>query len=410
MRRGDIIGAIDVGSHKVCTLLAEVSEGGELRIVGMGTVASQGVRRGMVDNIKLATEAIASSVEKVERSSGHRLPPVLVNISGHHLSSLNHRGVATIMGGRRAIHHQDVARALEDARAVSIPSDREVLHIIPRGYVLDGQEQVSDPIGMYGQRVDVEVHLVSASATAVQNLVQCLEAAGLRAEGLVASPLAAAEAVLEEEEKQQGVVVVDIGGGTTDVAVFVEGTPYYTACLPVGGYHFTHDLVVGLRVPFSVAEDLKVRYGVAITSRVGADDAVEVESFGGQRRKLIPRKRLAEILQARAEEVLEMVYTEVRRAGFDVMLAAGLVLTGGTASLPGLDELAEQLLNLPVRIGLPRGVYGLADAVREPAYATSVGLLRWGLQGDGKGMARSAPPAGSLWARIKHWLSLLIPQ
>jgi len=409
MRRGDIVGAIDIGSSKVCTLLAEVTEDGGLRILGVGVSPSQGIRRGMVDNIKLATEAIASSVEKAERASGNRLPPALVSVSGHHLSSQNHKGVATVMGGRRPIHPQDVRRALEDARAVSIPSDRELLHVVPRCYVLDGQEPVSDPIGMYGQRLDVEVHLVTASVTAVQNLVQCLEGAGVRVEGLVASPLAVAEAVLEEEEKRQGVVVVDIGGGTTDVAVFVEGSPYYTASLPVGGYHFTHDLVVGLRVPFSVAEELKVRHGVAITARVGGDDSVEVESFGGQRRKLVSRRRLAEILQARAEEVLEMVYNDVRRAGFDVMLAAGLVLTGGTAALPGLDELAEQLLGLPVRIGLPKGVHGLADVVRQPAFAASVGLLRWGAATEGGAPARAAP-AGSLWAKIKHWLSLLIPQ
>ncbi len=409
MGRGDIVGAIDIGSSKICTLLAEVAEEGGLRILGVGLVPSQGIRRGMVDNIKLATEAIAASVERAERASGNRLPPVLASISGHHLASLNHRGVATIMGSRRPIHLQDVRRALEDARAVSIPSDRELLHVIPRCYVLDGQEPVSDPVGMYGQRLDVEVHLVTASKAAVQNLLQCLEGAGVKVEGLVVSPLAVAEAVLEEEEKRQGVVVVDIGGGTTDVTVFAEGSPYYTASIPVGGYHFTHDLVVGLRVPFSVAEELKVRHGVALTTRIGADDVVEVESFGGQRRKAIPRRRLAEILQARAEEVLEMVYNDVRRAGFDVMLAAGLVLTGGTASLPGLDELAEQLLGLPVRIGLPRGVYGLADVVREPAFAVSVGLLRWHIMADGRFPAR-AGPAGSLWAKIKHWLSLLIPQ
>ncbi|HXG41770.1 MAG TPA: cell division protein FtsA [Dehalococcoidia bacterium] len=419
MKRSAVLGAVDVGSSKVCTLLAEITPDEDIRLLGVGVAAAQGVRKGLVDNIKAATEAIAASIERAERASGMRLPPCFVSISGNHLACLNHKGVATVPGGRRAIRHEDIRRALEDAQAISLPSDREVLHIMPRSFVLDGQETVSDPIGMFGQRLDVEVHLVTASVTAVQNLCQALEGAGVQVEALVASPLAAAEAVLEEEEKRHGVVVVDIGGGTTDVVVFLDGMPYHTASLPVGGYHFTHDLVLGLRVPFSVAEEAKLRYGAALPSRINPEETIELESFGGQRHKSVPRRRLAEILQARAEEVLEMVYLDVRRAGFDDMIAAGLVLTGGTATLPGLDELAEQLLHVPVRIGLPKGTYGLADAVSGPAYAASVGLLRWAAYSDGwtgpsrgrrSGIGSAAATGSGLWERLKRWLKILVPQ
>jgi cell division protein FtsA len=416
VKKSAILGAVDVGSSKVCTLLAEITPEEDLRLLGVGVAAAQGMRKGLVDNIKAATEAIAASIERAERASGSRLPPCFVSISGNHLACLNHKGVATVAGGRRPIRAEEVRRALEDAQAISLPSDREVLHIMPRQFVLDGQETVTDPIGMYGQRLDVEVHLVTASVTAVQNLCQALEGAGVQVEALVASPLAAAEAVLEEEEKRHGVVLVDLGGGTTDIAVFLDGMPYHTASLPVGGYHFTHDLVLGLRVPFSVAEEAKLRYGAALPSRVNPEETVELESFGGQRRKSLPRRRLAEILQARAEEVLEMVYLDVRRAGFDDMIAAGLVLTGGAAALPGLDELAEQLLHVPVRLGLPKGTYGLADAVSGPAYAASVGLLRWAAYSDGwMGPSRGrrlapAAPGRDLWQKLKRWLKLLVPQ
>lgn len=412
-----MLGAIDIGSSKVCTLLAEVTPEGELRLLGVGVASSQGIRKGLVENIKSTTEAIVASVERAERASGSRLNSAYVSISGNHLHSLNHRGVATLTGGRRSIRADDIQRALEDAQAVSLPTNREIIHVIPRSFILDGQDPVTDPIGMYGQRLDVEVHLVTGSVTAIQNLSRCLEEAGVQVEGLVACPLAAAEAVLEEEEKRQGVVVVDIGGGTTDLAVFVDGSPYHTASLPVGGYHFTHDLVLGLRIPFSVAEETKLRYGAVHPSRINGEESLDLESFGGQRVKSVPRRRLVEILQARAEEILEMVYLEVRRAGFDDMIAAGLVLTGGTASLPGLDELAEQLLRVPVRIGLPKGVYGLADAVSGPAFAASVGLLRWAAYTDGgfegeapRGGRRAFAAGGTLWERLQRWLKMLIPQ
>jgi cell division protein FtsA len=256
---------------------------------------------------------------------------------------------------------------------------------------------------------------VTGAEAAIHNLTQCVEGAGVQVEALVLAPLASAEAVLEEEEEQQGVVLADVGGGTTDIAVFVDGTIFHTAVLPVGGYHLTHDLVAGVRAPFSVAEEAKIAYGSALPSHLDPEDIVELEAFGGQRRKAVSRRRMAEILQARVEEILEMVYMDVRRAGFDEMIAAGLVLTGGTASLPGIDELAEQVMRMPVRTGVPKEIHGLADTLNSPAYATAVGLLRWASRENGhnghKPLAFKSPiEFKGVWENIRQWLKALIPQ
>jgi cell division protein FtsA len=414
--RDNILASIDVGSSKICTLVAELTPEEDLRILGVGVTPAQGVKKGMVDHIQEATEAIANSVEKAERSSGSRVLAANVSISGNHVNSLNNRGIATIPGGQRPITNQDIDRAIEEAQALNLPTNREILHVMPRFFIVDGQEHVSDPVGMYGQRLDMETHIITGSVTAIQNLTQCVESAGVQVETLVLSPLAAAEAVLEEEEKRQGIIVADIGGGTTSIAVFVDGTVFHTSVLPVGGYHLTHDLVAGLRAPFSAVEDLKTEYGSALPSRINPEEMVDLEAFGSQRHKEVSRRRLAEILQARVEEILEMIYIDAKRAGFDEMIAAGLVLTGGTASLHGIDELAEQVLGMPVRTGVPRGIRGLADSLNSPAYAASVGLLRWSVMTNGhnghkptfnfkspfqlKGIAETA----------RRWLKALIPQ
>jgi cell division protein FtsA len=339
-----------------------------------------------------------------------------VSISGNHINSLNNRGIATIPGRERPITKQEIDRAVEEAQALNLPTNREILHVIPRFFVVDGQEHVSDPVGMFGQRLDMETHIVSGSLTGIQNLTQCVEGAGVQVEALVLAPLASAQAVIEEEEKKQGIIVADIGGGTTGIAVFVDGSVFHTSVLPVGGYHLTHDLVAGLRAPFSAAEELKTEYGSALPSRIDPEETVELEAFGGQRSKEVPRRRVSEILQARVEEILEMIYIDAKRAGFDEMVAAGLVLTGGTASLPGVDELAEQVLRMPVRIGLPKGVYGLSDSLSSPAYATSVGLLHWSIMENGH---NGHKPSFNLKSPFKFegvletarkWLKALIPQ
>jgi cell division protein FtsA len=324
-------------------------------------------------------------------------------------------------GGQRPISEEDIDRAMEGAKSLNLPSNREILHSIPRFFIVEGEEQVSDPVGMYGQRLDMDTHIVTGSVTAIQNLTQCVEGAGVEVEALVFSPLAAAEAVLEEEEKRQGVILADIGGGTTEIAVFVEGAVFHTTVLPVGGYHLTHDLVAGLRAPYSHVEELKLDYGSALPSQVDAEEMVEIEAFGGQRTKEVSRRRLAEILQARFEEILEMIYIDVKRAGFDDVIAAGLVLSGGTASLRGVNELSELVLRMPVRTGIPRRIHGLSDSLNSPAYATSVGLLHWAAQENGhsnghNGNGHKSPfklpeveLSGAL-ASAQKWLKTLIPK
>jgi cell division protein FtsA len=381
------LAAIDVGSSKICTLVAETTPESELRILGVGVTPAQGVKKGMVDNIQQATEAISTSIERAEKSSGSRIVSAHVSIGGNHVQSLNNRGIATIPGKQRPITEEDIDRALEGARNLNLPTNREVLHSIARFFVVDGQEQVTDPVGMFGQRLDMDCHIVTGSVTAIQNLTQCVEGAGVQVEALVFSPLAAAESVLEDEEKEQGVILVDIGGGTTDIAVFMEGAVFHTTVLPVGGYHLTHDLVAGLRAPYSTVEEIKLNHGSCMPSRVDAEEIIDIDAFGGQRTKEVPRRRIAEILQARVEEILEMIYIDVKRAGFDDMVAAGLVITGGTAAIPGIVELSELVLRMPVRTGVPRRIHGLADSLNSPAYATSVGLLQWA--------AAEASPSGN---------------
>ena len=416
MYRNGNFAAIDVGSTKVCTLVGELAPEDEMRIVGVGISPTAGINRGMVDNIQQATESILNSVEKAEKSSGTRIVSAQISISGSHIGSMSNRAVVAIPGRNRPIGPEDVARVLEAAESVSIPSDRQILHVIPRCFVVDSQERVSDPVGMHGQRLDVETLIVTGSLSAIQNLTKCVEGAGVQVEDLVLSSLASAEAVLEEEEKRQGVVLADIGGGTTSVCVFAEGSPFHTAILPVSGYHLTHDLVAGLRAPFDAAEEAKTLHGHAIPSTIDSEEMVEIDTFGADRQKTVSRRRLTEILQARVEEILEMIYMDVRRAGYDEMLAAGLVLSGGSASLPGMDLLAEQVLRMPARIGVPRGLYGLSDILASPAYATGVGLLHWALreqQPDGHkrrlGEKTHASPLG--WLRnIGRWFRFLLPQ
>lgn len=414
MSQAEAFAAIDVGSHKVCTLVGDITADRQIRILGVGVTPSAGVSKGMVDNIQQATQAVTSSVEKAEKSSGTRIVAAHVSISGGHITSTNNKGVVSIPGRTRLIGTEDINRALEAARSLSLPTNREVIHVLPRYFIVDGQEQVSDPSNMFGQRLDVEAHVVTGSVTAIQNLTKCVEGAGVQVERLVLAPLASAEIVLQGEEKRQGVALVDIGGGTTDIAVYAEGSVLHTAILPVGGYHLTHDLVAGLRVPFSSAEEAKELYGHAVASAVEPAETVEVDAFGSQGRKPVSRRRMAEILQARAEEMLEMILLEVKRAGFDEMLAAGMVFTGGTANLRGMAFLAEQVLRMPVRIGAPRGLVGLADALANPAYASSVGLLQWAIFSDEEAghskRLKLMPQMDGLLGRLGRWLRTLLPQ
>jgi cell division protein FtsA len=413
--------AIDIGTSKVCTLVGEVSSieagpgaGQALRILGVGVAPSQGISRGMVHNIREAQEAIRASVEKAERASGTRILSAHVGIGGAHIESINNRGIVAVPDRTHPISRDDIARALEGAKIISIPSNREILHVVPRYFVVDGQDMVSDPLGMFGQRLDVEAHIITVASSAIANVTKVVEGAGVQADELVLEPLAAAEAVLTGEEKRQGVILADIGGGSTDIAVYLEGAIHHTATLPVGGTHVTKDLVVGLRCPYHSAEEAKEVYGHALPSTVPADQMVEIESFGAERQRSYSRRQICEIVQARVEEILEMIMTEAGRTVEPRMVSAGLVLTGGTARLPGIDFLAEQVTGLPVRVGYPQHIFGLIDELVDPAYATSVGLLQWAV-GAHELVMSARMPAGptaldGLFRKIGSWFRVLLPE
>lgn len=414
MARGGTFAAIDVGTTKVCTVVAEYTPEGHVRVLGVGISTSAGMHKGSVDNIHEATVAIADSVQRAERASGMRILSAYVSIAGAHIQATNNRGVVAIPGRQRPITQDDIDRALETAHNIDLPANRQVLHVLPRYYILDGQDRVRNPLGMYAQRLDVEAHVITGSLSAVQNLSKCVEGAGVQVDKLVLSSLASAQAVLEEEEKRQGAVLVDIGGGTSDIAIFVDGGVYHTAILPVGGYHLTHDLVAGLRAPYSAAEAAKTLHAHAIPSTINPDDMVEIEAFGHERRKAVSRRRLCEIVQARTEEILELIFMEVRRAGYDERISAGMVITGGCARLPGIDILAEEVLRMPVRVGAPRGLYGLSDTLSSPAYATSVGLIQWAIRDSELGPRFAynglALPLRSWLRRVGDWFRVLLPQ
>ena len=380
MKRRSIVAAIDVGSTKVSVVVGDANERGETRILGFGVAPASGITRGAIDNIQGARDSIAVAVEKAEQSCGMRILSAVVAISGSHIASQNNRGIVAVQDRARPISADDRARVLEAASQISIPTNRQILHVLPRAYWVEGTEQVSDPVGMYGGRLDAETHIVSGAVSAIQNLTKCIEGAGVHTDELVLSSVAAATAVAEEQERLQGVAVVEIGGSITSIAVYDEGSVAHTTCLPMAGSHLTQDLARVLRCPWESAEVLKCQHGAAYPEAMGEETAVEIHAFGTQPQKLVPLGHVCEILQARTEEILEMVAMELKRAGYLDRLAAGLVFTGGTSQLRGLAELAELRLGVPARIGRPRGYSGLSDLIGTPAYATSIGLVEYALQ------------------------------
>jgi cell division protein FtsA len=402
---------IDVGTTKICTLVGEVYEDGQLRIIGVGVAPSRGLRKGVVVNVQEATEAITASVRKAERISGYEITSAFVGIGGGHISAINSRGVVGISRTARGISQFDIERALDAARAIAIPHNREIIHTIPRGYVVDGQEGVKDPIGMQGIRLEVETHIVTGASTSVSNLVKCIRAAGVEIDDLILQPLASGEAVLKRAEREMGVVLADIGGGTTDIGIFIEGSIWHTIILGTGGEHVTRDVAVGLRTPFNTAEELKIQYGHAMPASLTTDELIEVTSFGNGARQSVSRLQLSEVIEARAEEILSLILREVKRSGYDGLLAAGLVACGGTAELAGFKDLAQQVLGLPVRVGKPQDLQGLTDVLDSPAYATSVGLLLWGVrhqQVDEPEPRRRRPPS-QLWLSVRNWIRAFLP-
>ncbi len=375
-----VIVGIDVGTTKVCVLVGELDRDGKLNIVGVGTCPSQGLRRGVVVNIEETVTSIAAALDRAERLSGKKITSSYVGIAGSHIASENSKGFVAISPNHRDITPNDISRAVEVAQAIAIPANREIIHVIPRGYVVDGQEGIKNPIGMSGFRLEVEAHIITGSVSSLHNLIKCVDKAHVDIEDIVLEPLASGLAVLEDGETDLGVTLIDIGGGTTDVAVYTDGAIWHTVVLPIGGNMITSDIAIGLRLPMGVAEELKVTYGHCDPSAIDEDDMIDLSQFMSDCDDLVPRKLLAEIIQARVEELFSMVHEEIKKSGYEGLLPAGVVITGGTAELPGILEVAGSILDLPVRIGSPLGLHGLADSINRPAYATSVGLLLWGLQ------------------------------
>jgi cell division protein FtsA len=372
-----IIVGIDVGTTKICTLIGRVEGEGLLRILGVGIEPSKGLNKGTIVDLQAASQAIARSVEKAERTSGLEIDSALVSMAGSQVEAINSKGVVGVSG--RTIDEDDVIRALDAARAITIPHNREVIHVIQRGFVVDGQEGIRVPIGMHGYRLEVEAHIITASAASVENLRQAVQAAGVHVSQFVLNPLASAEVVLTETEREMGVVVCDIGGGTTDMAIYIDGDVWHTMVLGVGGNHITSDIAHGLRLPIPQAEDTKLQHGYAIRAEISEEEHFLIRPFGEEGPVKVSRGDLAHIIESRVGEIFGLMLQEIKRSGYDGLLPAGMVLTGGVSSLPGIRKLASQVMGIPVKVAQPEGMVGMVDQLYSPAYTTSVGLLRWAM-------------------------------
>lgn len=366
---------IDIGTSKICALVGHVDAQGRLRIIGVGRVPAAGMKKGGVVSLEALARAIATVKDKAERTSGYEIEGAIISLSGSHIGSMNSSGMAGVAG--RVINMEDVTRALEAARSVAIPYERQVVHVVPRGYVVDGQDGIKSAVGMHGYRLEVEAHIVTASSTALRNIEKCVEAAGIAVDGWVVGSLAAGELVLTDTEREMGVVVCDVGGGTCDLAVYIEGAVWHTAVIPVGGDHLTNDIAQGLHLPAETAEAVKRRHGLAKRAMTDEAQAFAVRPFGQDGTVNIRRAELATILEPRVEELFGLVRQEIKRSGYDGLLPAGMVLTGGTSQLPGIRQLAHEVLDLPVRCAGPEGLRGLVDKLQTPAYSASLGLMEW---------------------------------
>ncbi|HEX5415975.1 MAG TPA: cell division protein FtsA [Chloroflexota bacterium] len=418
MPKERIVVGIDAGTTKVTTLIAEVSRNRSVHVIGVGIAPSRGLKKGIVVDIDAMVESVVNSVEKAERVSGYKVVSAYVGLTGLHVTSLNNRGVVAITHPDRTITEDDVARAIDAAQVINIPSNREILHTIPRQFTVDGQDGVRNPVSMHGYRLDVEAHIVTGSVTAVQNLTKCFHKAEIQIDQVVLGSLAASESVLSDEEQEMGVALIDIGGGTTEVAVFSEGSIFHTGVVPVGGNHITNDIAVRLRTPFAQADDVKIRHAHAFSSDIDPDDPVEVPGFGHGPSQFVPRVQICEVAEARLQETFQLVHAEIKRSGCEGLLPAGAVLVGGTSRLSGIADLASEVLGVPVRLGMPRGAHGLVDTISGPDYATGIGLALWGARaGEPALVARPSARIDErlgvdtlrVSGRIRGWLRAILP-
>lgn len=405
MAKSDLIVGLDIGTTKICAVVGEPTEDG-VDIVGIGTAPSTGLRKGVVVNIEQTVQSIKKALEEAELMAGCEIRSVYAGIAGSHIKGFNSHGVIAVKGGE--VGPKDVERVIDAAKAVAIPLDREVIHILPQEYIVDDQRGIADPLGMAGVRLEVKVHIVTGAVTSAQNIVRSCHRSGLDVSDIVLEALASSKAVLTEEEREIGVAIVDLGGGTTDIAVFANDSIKHTGVLALGGQNLTNDIAFGLRTPMVSAEKIKQKYGCALADLVHGEEIIEVSSVGDRETRKLSRQVLAEICEPRMEEILSLVDQELVRSGYKNMIGAGVVLTGGTSLIEGAQELGEQIFNLPTRIGYPRNVGGLKDVVNSPKFATAVGLLRYGAEKEGLEMKfriRDGNVFNRVLSRMKKWFS-----
>jgi cell division protein FtsA len=382
---GEILVGLDIGTTKICAIVGEVTEDG-IDIIGIGSHPSKGLRKGVVVNIETTVQSIQRAIDEAEAMAGTEITHVYTGIAGGHIKSFGGRGVVALKD--REVREADIARVIEQAKTVNIPVDREVIHVLPQEFIVDDQAGIREPLGMTGARLEAKVHIVTGAVASAQNIIKCANRAGLNVSDIVLQPLASSEAVLTDEEKELGVCLVDIGGGTTDIAIFQNGSIVHTAVIALGGHNLTNDVAVGLRTPMEHAERIKMKFGCSLTALVDRQDMIEVPSVGGREPRTMGRTILTEILEPRVEEIFQLVHHEVERNGFSELLTSGVVITGGSTLLPGMTELAEEIMGVPVRRGVPRGIGGLVDVVKSPVYATGVGLVVYGARHRDRSMFR----------------------
>ena len=409
MVEGVLVG-IDVGTSKICALIGEIGRDGKLTVIGHGTVPASGLKKGAVVNIDQTVRSIRDAVERAERLSGWKIDKAFVGVGGAQIESLNSTGQVAVSAHTREVAREDIRRAIEVARAVAIPTNREVLHVERRGFIVDGQEGVKDPLGMSALRLEVETHIVTAPQTAVQNLMKCVAQAGVKIDELVVNALASAEAVANETERELGVAVADIGAGTIDLAMFNEGSPFHTSVLPVGGNFVTNDIAIGIKTSLPVAEELKIQHGTCDLKTIADDEEIAVSVLGEDAGRTVSRLEVCQIIEARMRETFELLAGEMKAAGAG-MLPAGIILTGGGAQLAGLAELGREVLGMPVRVVSPSGVAGLTDSILTPAYSTAIGLLQWGstMLDEGESTRYESAPAAGLLGRLRDTVRSIFP-
>ncbi len=399
----DLLVGLDIGTSKVVAIVGEMGDDGVLEIVGLGSHPSRGLKKGVVVNIESPVQSIQRAVEEAELMAGCQIHSVHAGIAGSHIRSLNSHGIVAIRD--KEVQRADVERVIDAARAVAIPADQKILHILPQELIIDTQEGVREPIGMSGVRLEAKVHMVTGAVSAAQNIVKCIRRCGLEVDDIVLEQLASSYSVLTDDEKELGVCLVDIGGGTTDIAVFTEGAIRHTAVIPIAGDQVTNDIAVALRTPTQHAEEIKVKYACALSQLAGAEETIEVPSVGERPARRLSRHTLAEVVEPRYEELMTLVHQELRRSGFEDLIAAGIVLTGGSAKMEGAIELAEEVFHVPVRLGVPNKVTGLSDVVRNPIYSTGVGLLYFGANNRGQQITEYEAEGGfrAVFSRMKSW-------